>query len=439
MREAFEKLASECFSSLREKEVASLWLSAETSSFVRFNKARVRQPGDVEQRVLTLTLIRGARHASETRTLSGDPAEDARAVHTSLVGLRALLDVVPDDPHLLYDEAPQQSTQESPSELPDPRDAVGSVLDFAQGHDLVGLWASGALHRGHASSLGHRHWRTTHSFNLDFSLYADRDKAAKGQYAGARFDPSALRDRIERAAAQVEILRRPEKRIDPGTYRAYLTPAALGEVLGLLAWDAFSVKSQRTKQTALLWMLEKDALLDARVSLAEDASSGGTPRFMPSGFIRPERVPLITEGRLAGTLVSPRSAREYGLEVNAGTSERPASLTMQGGDLPEAKALERLGTGLYVTNLWYTNYSDHAAGRITGMTRFATTWVENGRMVAPLAVMRFDDTIYRLLGSELEALTLEREWMPDGGTYGERSTDSQLLPGALVRAMTFTL
>ena len=112
---------------------------------------------------------------------------------------------------------------------------------------------------------------------------------------------------------------------------------------------------------------------------------------------------------------------------------------MAPGDLPERDVLRRLGTGIYVTDTWYTNYSDLASARITGMTRFATMWVEDGEPIAPLAVMRFDDSIYRMLGSELEALGEEREWMLDGGTYFERSTDSYLLPGALLRSMTFTL
>ncbi len=112
---------------------------------------------------------------------------------------------------------------------------------------------------------------------------------------------------------------------------------------------------------------------------------------------------------------------------------------MAAGELKEADVLARLGTGVYVTDTWYTNFSDLSGGRVTGMTRFATSWVENGQLVAPLSVMRFDDTVYRMLGSELEALTAEREWLLDGGTYFERSTDSMRLPGALLSSMTFTL
>ena len=64
-----------------------------------------------------------------------------------------------------------------------------------------------------------------------------------------------------------------------------------------------------------------------------------------------------------------------------------------------------LGTGLYIGNLWYLNFSDRAACRTTGMTRFGTFWVEGGEIVAPIDVLRFDDTAYHLLGDRLAGLT----------------------------------
>ena len=112
---------------------------------------------------------------------------------------------------------------------------------------------------------------------------------------------------------------------------------------------------------------------------------------------------------------------------------------MAGGTLAEKDALDALGTGLAIGNLWYLNFSDRPACRMTGMTRFASFWVEHGKIVAPVNVMRFDDSVYRLLGSNLEALTEETELLLDPGTYGSRKLTSLKLPGALVREMAFTL
>jgi len=149
---------------------------------------------------------------------------------------------------------------------------------------------------------------------------------------------------------------------------------------------------------------------------------------------------LIEAGALVGSLVSPRTAREFGLAANgANGHESPEALSISGGDLPKCDALAALDIGLAIGNLWYLNYSDRPACRMTGMTRFATFWVENGKVVAPVNVLRFDDTLYRMLGSKLEALTAETELLLDAETYGERGLRSVRLPGALVSEMAFTL
>jgi predicted Zn-dependent protease len=101
--------------------------------------------------------------------------------------------------------------------------------------------------------------------------------------------------------------------------------------------------------------------------------------------------------------------------------------------------LQRLDTGVYMNNVWYLNYSDRSACRMTGMTRFATFWVEHGVIQAPLNVMRFDASIYRMLGEHLLGLTAERELVLNTSTYHQRSTGSSRVPGALIDDFNFTL
>ena len=131
---------------------------------------------------------------------------------------------------------------------------------------------------------------------------------------------------------------------------------------------------------------------------------------------------------------------EFKLTTNgAGAREKPDSLDLAAGSLAMTEVLEQLDTGIYINNLWYLNFSDRAAGRMTGMTRFATFWVERGQIVAPIDVMRFDDSVYRLLGENLIDLTAEREMLLDPSTYDARSTSSARLPGILLKALRFTL
>jgi predicted Zn-dependent protease len=186
--------------------------------------------------------------------------------------------------------------------------------------------------------------------------------------------------------------------------------------------------------------MQEGATLSPAVTFVENTAEGIAAGFQGDGFVKPPRVTLIEAGRLKDALVSPRSAREYGLQTNAANGgEGPESLDVLGGTLEDDAVLKALDSGLYVSNLWYLNFSDRPAGRITGMTRFATFWVEQGRIVAPLTPMRFDDSLYRMLGDNLVALTRRRELLPDPSTYGARSTSSARLPGALLRSLRFTL
>jgi len=439
----FEALASWLQDRLQPREDFLLHLQGEESDFVRFNQGRVRQPGTVHQDLLSLRLIQGARHASVDLMLTGQDAADRSPLNAALVRLRERLRELPEDPHLLWQSAGESTTFVAPGAPADGQEITDAVLELAAqdgGVDLVGILVNGEVHAGFASSRGQRCWDSRHSWLLDWCLYQQGDKAVKSTLGGTTWDRAVLAARMEQARSRLPVLAQPPRRLTPGRYRAFLAPAAMGELMDLLGWGAFSQRSQEARNTPLMRMLTQGEVLDPRVTLAEDVGSGLAPGFSPEGFTRPEHVTLIDQGRLVGSLVSPRSSREYGLPHNgAGADESPTSLTMDAGELATDQVLAELGTGLYISNLWYLNFSDRPAGRITGMTRFATTWVEDGQVVAPTEVMRFDETVFHLLGHGLQALTREVELLPGTGTYERRSTTSSRLPGALVDGMRFTL
>jgi predicted Zn-dependent protease len=440
MRDYFHELARFLDTRIRGSEQYKCWFSAEASDFVRFNRSLIRQPGHVRQLHLSLNLIDGLRHAKSAVTLAGDLTSDRALLEHMIDGLRAQLPDLPEDPHLMIATNVQSTEHIVASRLPDTRVIVDEVLDAARGVDLVGFLAAGPIYRGFANSFGQRNWHETASFNLDWSLYQSRDKAVKSTYAGFDWDSEEFRMRFRGATEQLDMLRRESVSIEPGAWRAYLTPTALSEIVGMLNWDGLSEKALRTKQSALRRMRDDGLRLNQAVTLTENTVEGLAPSFQGDGFIKPERVVLLEEGRLAGSLVSPRTAKEYGIAANgADGSESMASLDLAGGELPLARVLEELDTGVFISNLWYLNFSDRANCRITGMTRFATFWVEGGEIKAPLNVMRFDDSLFRILGDNLIGLTREREMLIDTDTYGARSTGSARLPGALVKDFTFVL
>lgn len=425
---------------LRGDELFTASFAGEQSDFVRFNRGAVRQAGAVTQRTLTLDLIEGRRHAAGTLTLSGDPAADRERLAHLIGELRAIRAELADDPYLHYATEVRSSDTRRAATLPAAAEASAAIQSMATRGDLVGIYAAGAIHAGFANSFGQRNWYSCENFNLDWSYFHDADRAVKGAYAGTAWDDETLRRRAAASAEQLTVLRQPPRRLTPGRYRVYLAPAALWELMAILGWGGFGLRAHRTKTTPLLKMIEEGARLHPSVSLSEHTAGGVGPDFQEAGFIKPPRVELIAGGAYRDCLVSPRSAQEYGVATNGASSgESPTAIDMAPGALPEARVLTELGTGIYVGNLWYLNFSDRVACRATGMTRFATFWVERGVIQAPIEVMRFDETVYRMLGEQLVALTAERELILDPGSYFQRSTDSAHLPGALVDDFTLTL
>jgi predicted Zn-dependent protease len=439
MESYFRDLAQVMDKALAAGERYTATFSGEDTDFVRLNHGKVRQPGNVSQRYLAVRLINGNRHAEHSLTLTGDLAVDALRTGDAVRGLRAALTDASEDPHLMLPSEVQSSTAVRTGDIPPAAEAVDQIIAAAGSSDLVGLYAAGPVYRGFANSEGQRNWHAADTFNLQWSLYHRADKAVKSAYAGFRWDAQELGVRMLDATEKLALITRPSKILEPAKYRAYLTPTAVEEIAGLLCWGAFSGRALATKQSPLNRM-EAGERLDPRVSMSEDIAHGVAPTFQAEGFGRPEDVPLIRDGALVGSLVSPRTAREFNLAANGANSyEMPEALAMQGGDLAAADTLAALDTGLLVGNLHYLNYSDRNACRMTGMTRFATFWVQDGKIVAPVDVLRFDDSIYRLFGSHLEALTAERELLLSSETYGARQLTSSNLPGALVSEMAFTL
>ena len=440
MQTYFYQLADFIGTRIRADETYLANLSAEDSSFVRFNQNLVRQAGSVKQIGLTLSLIAKQHRAESHLTLSGQQDNDQALVTATLESLRRDLEDLPEDPYLLFNQTPQSTERVGESQIAPAADILDQVISQGQGKDLVGIYAAGAIYKGFANSLGQRNWHRVDNFNFEWCLYHTADKAVKSSYAGTHWDSAEFARKMASSSEQFAILKRSPKQLVPGQYRAYLTPSAMNEILGLLSWEAFGVKAQRNKQSPLLKLEDGSASLNRAVHVSENSQDGVAPGFQADGFIKSAEVRLIDGGKHAGALVSPRSAREFSIDTNgANSAEAPESLDMGAGHMHRDDALKTLGTGILIGNLHYLNFSDRRACRMTGMTRFATFWVEQGEIKAPLNVMRFDDSAYRVLGENLLALTVERELILDSGTYGERSTGSARLPGGLVKDFALTL
>ena len=439
VRTHFNAVANHVLGQLRGDEAITLNLSAEDTLYVRFNANRVRQNTDVQQMVLSLQLQSVGRTVKKSCTLSGSLDADCNKLSAVLKACRAEVAVLDVDPNQVPIVNHGSSDEEFPGALVAPLDLVPAILEAAQGCDLAGLYAGGVVIRANRNSAGQSHWFASESFFLDYSLY-DGPKAAKGSYAGARWDSLAWAANLARTRDLLGKLNRPTVNVKPGQYRTYLAPRAFADVLGILGWNALSAAAWKQGRSPFKKLVEREARFSPLLSFSENFGLALTPRFNSQGEVSESLLPLMQAGELRTLLVSSRTAKEYGLTGNAADEgEAPRSLDVACGALAEREILQAIGTGLYLSNVHYLNWSDPVSARVTGMTRYACFWVENGEIVGPINDLRWDESLYEALGTKLLALTDWADIDPACDTYYTRALGGSRVPGALIEGWTFTL
>ena len=440
MDKYFNELNNTLFSLLTKDEVLKNGMWGENSQFIRINNSKIRQTGIVKDLSYSMALISNKKQVSHSLTITGILNTDKSKLESILNKLREDIVQVPEDPFIVYPKSIKSSEEKHNGNLLPFEDAIKMLMPAMQGTDLTGLWASGLIYTGVANSLGQTHWFETETFSLDYSLITKDKKMVKDYFAGTHWNQLNYEDYISSSKKKLELMQKESIKIKPGKYKTYIAPAGVSDIIDMFSWGGISEASLQQKDSAFLKMRDERIKLSPCFTLQEDFSSGMVPRFNDEGEIAPESLPLIMKGSLENTLVSTRSEKEYGVKTNyASEGEGLRSPKVALGDLKENQILEKIDKGVYLSNLHYLNWSDRLGGRITGMTRYACFYVENGKIVAPIENMRFDDTIYNIFGQELNSVTNFDQLIPDVGTYDGRNLGGNHCPGILLDNFALTL
>ncbi|MGF1933349.1 MAG: TldD/PmbA family protein [Nostoc sp. ChiQUE02] len=437
---SFNRLIETLVIKKAQNEQFTVRLSSEKSQFTRFNHAKVRQTGCVIDGWIELTLMAVQRSSVRQFPFTGNWDIDWQLAYSALQELRDELILLPIDPYLVLPSGTNTSREVHSGNLLAAEAVVPTVLELVAELDFTGIYAGGVVIKAYGDSSGQKHWFATDSFTLDYSLFSTSEQAFKGTFAGSDWDESAYIAKISEAKKQLELLSRPAKQLPRGQYKTYFAPAAVADLLVMLSWGAVSEADIQQGNSALAALSRQEKQLSPRFSLKENFQQGLVPRFNELGEMAAPELPVIEKGYLVNTLVNSRTAKEYQKVANgANGSETLRAPEVSPGNLVFEQILPSLDTGLYVSNLHYLNWSDRHTGRITGMTRYACFWVENGEIIAPIENLRFDESLYRFWGENLIDLTTFQEFIPEVGTYESRQLGGSLVPGMLVEDFTYTL
>lgn len=444
VRQAYQAIVEVLFSALSNSEALAIELGGEQSLFVRLNQGRVRQVGEVDEAGLALRLFDRDRQVAGSLALTGDLALDQKRGLAVLGNLRTEIQAMPEDPLAVAPDSTFHSEMSNPGQTPALEDVLEFVSTEFRALDLAGIYAAGTLYRAVSTSAGARHWYDSESFSFDYSLITPEERMLKDSFAGKTWPAPLLRARALQKRAELEQLRRTPRMPEPGRYDVLLGPAAVADLLNMFSWNGLgegSLRRGRSGLGALRPVEGEPRRLSPLFSLSEDFETLGLPRFNDRAELAPATLPLIEGGHLKNTLISTRTAREYGIVGNqASDGEGLRAPVMAAGALDKQDMLSELGAGLYIPNLHYLNWSDLSSGRVTGMTRYACFVVEDGRPVAPLSDnLRFDESLLYIFGEGLAAVSSERDRLADVSTYYGRSVGATLAPAILVRGLRFTL
>ena len=436
----FNQLVENIFNDKKEGEFITLSFGGERSHFLRFSQSKIRQNGMVHDASLNISLIYNKRQCSGNIPITGNIDNDIARAKNELNRLREEVVQLPVDPFAVIPDKIESSNNINKGNLLSPEDVPDSIIPAMQGADIAGIWASGFIFCGNANTLGQKHWFSTDTFSLDCSLITKDEKMVKATFSDSNWNQNQYEKFMHDSKEKLYHMEKEAIKIEPGDYRTYIASAGVKDLLDMLSWNGISESSIQRGQSALCKMKNEKTQLSPCFSLSEDFRTSLVPKFNGLGEVSEETLPLIHNGILKNTLISSQTAEEYKLNTNyASSSEYIRSPYMLGGELKENNVLKKIDKGLYLGNLHYLNWSDNIGGRITGMTRYACFWVEDGKIVAPIENMRFDDTIYNVFGNHLESVTEKNQLIPNVGTYDGRNLGGSYCPGILLNSFSLTL
>lgn len=444
-KDIFQTICSQVFDSLKENEQLTVYLEGENSQYFRFNDSKLRQSGIIEDYAVTISLFSGKKSLQSSTTLSSDIKSSVSNLTNEINALRDPLSLIPENDFTCFPDPFESLDIVKSGQLPKREEILEALMDTISSDNLTGVWTSGKIFRACSTSEGTNHWFEKDSFIFDFSLIDAQENMVKVLFPGSNWDKSKFVAAFHEASEKLKIMNKPKMELKPGKYRVWFEPNAVADFVDMFNWNGVSESSFRNGSSCLLKLRNSDTRLSNLFSLNESFSSLSTAPFNSRGEVS-EDVAIIQNGILSNTLVNAKTALEYKISSNFaeepnswGMGEYMRSPHMEAGDIDNEERLEKLGTGIFISNIHYLNWSDTLGGRITGLTRYACYWVEDGKLVAPIKTMRFDDSFYNFFGSNLEGVGKEVLARPVIETYDGRNPGETTCPGILVKDFELTL
>ncbi len=202
--------------------------------------------------------------------------------------------------------------------------------------------------------------------------------------------------------------------LQPGqTYRAVLAPQAMITLVATLGQVAFGGASPFMGKLG-------EPLLSPLIDLVDDGcDTAGLPTTFDCEGAGKQRVELVSRGVLRGLVHDSQSGAAAGCASTGhavppawrfGADPLPSHLLLAPGSASDADLVATCDRGLFIQRVDYVRVVHARQTLVTGTTRDATRWIDNGRISARVPQFRFTLRLAELFGaSGLVALGNRRE------------------------------
>lgn len=403
------ELAARVVSLCDDAAAAEVTVRTGQHALTRFANSFIHQNVGEDTATVSLKLSYDGRTASATTTY--DPAASPSALDDALRALvertaqaARLRPVDPDWPGLTppaatafegaYDAATGEAT---------PGDRAGLVRDFvaAAGSletagfcETVGQVVAFANSAGQAVS-GRTSWAT-----LDGVARTEGADASARRTAGrlATIDGTSLGER----AAQRVTSAIGAADVEPGPYEVVLEPSCVADLVFFLAWQGFNGRAVTEGRS---FVRVGEAQFDPSFQLWDDPADPRTVSLPFDAEGTPHRrVDLVRDGLTVGLSHDRRTAKVAGAEtvghsVDGDAEGALACNLLLGTGVDDTDGLvARVERGLLVTDFWYTRVLDPKTLVVTGLTRNGVFLIEDGKVVRPVANLRFTQSYADAVG-----------------------------------------
>lgn len=251
---------------------------------------------------------------------------------------------------------------------------------------------------------------------IDLSVTARNRADAWSGWAGAhdyradRLDAGSVGRRAgEKAAWTAEPVD-----LEPGPYTVILEPEATAE---LAYWLLGSMDARAAEEGRSFFSRAGggsrigESLFDPKLTIRIDPEDLLAPEgaFDHEGL--PHRKRAFVENGVARTL---RRSRVWAQKTKAEPVPFGRNFIVEGGATTREEMIWSTKRGVLITRLWYTNMVEPKSLLLTGLTRDGNFLIENGRIVAPVRNMRFNQRLGELFARLIAIGPAERTWRAAG-------------------------